>query len=486
MTTPAVSRFTVSDAMHRVYRNLRGRLIAPYQPDGVRWMLARELDGTGIPGGIVADEMGLGKTISALATCLGNELPDATLIIVPKSLVTQWARECEKFTGIVPLVLRASDACKIGRQDLEFHRMVVTSYHAVLPKRTGTNALLQKKWGRLILDEAHLIKSAKSKIAINCRMLQAGIKWCLTGTPITNRKKDFLALAAFVGIDSTNFETLRTTYVLRRTFEDLCGTCERLRLPACHIEEHVVELSTDERRMYTALCEEGKLYLSAYEALDATNAAGRREGMASLVEIITRLRQLTVHPQLVLTGRETGETWTGETSKLGALLERVRAHPAHSKTLIFTHWTMEMHAIKDMLSNEGLRVLCLNGQTRHDDRDAITSAFNSDPSVDVLIVQIECGGLGLNLQVATHVYINSLAWNATSELQAIARAHRLGVDHVVQVTRLVTRDSIDEYVLQKQQLKLHAASEVLGDARIRDKLQLSMTIRDMKSIFDGL
>lgn len=477
---------TVSLALYRVYRNLRGRLITPYQPDGVKWMLGREFKLDGPRGGIVADEMGLGKTISSLAIIIGNELPDPTLIVAPKTLVAQWARECEKFTGIKPYVIGASDACRLRPNDLDAARVVITSYHALLPKRAGPNALLLKVWGRIIVDEAHIIKKKSSRIRQQAMQLHAGIKWCLTGTPVTNKKSEFLTLLEFIGVscsprDSVN--ALRSEYVLRRTFEDLCSTCERLRLPPCFISECVLDLGEQERALYDSLCDEGRLYVRAYEALDVANTEGRAEGMRALVEVITRLRQVVVHPQLVYDGRKYEQHWSGESTRVQALIEMIRAQPAGSKALIFTHWNLEMQVIGDVLRCAGLNVLTMNGCTAHDERDEITRAFNTDPRVNALVIQIEVGGVGLNLQAATHVYINSLAWNATSELQAIARAHRIGVDHVVRVTRLVMQDTIDEYVLKKQQEKLSYAAETLGDDRIQDKLQLSLTISDFKTIF---
>ena len=75
---------------------LNGRLFAPYQHDGVKWMLGMEGQESGPKGGFLCDEMGLGKTVQLVATMLGNPKP-RTLIIVPKSIITQWSEEIAKF-----------------------------------------------------------------------------------------------------------------------------------------------------------------------------------------------------------------------------------------------------------------------------------------------------------------------------------------------------------------------------------------------------
>ena len=118
---------SVSEALHRVYENLRGRLIVPHQVDGVRWMLERELE-SGTKGGIVSDEMGLGKTVCVLATMLGNPVDGPTLIVSPKSLVDQWKNECLRFTGIQPRIVRHKDLRTMTALDLGEARVILTTY----------------------------------------------------------------------------------------------------------------------------------------------------------------------------------------------------------------------------------------------------------------------------------------------------------------------------------------------------------------------
>jgi SNF2 family DNA or RNA helicase len=75
---------------------LNGRLFAPYQREGVLWMLTMEGQKSGPKGGFLCDEMGLGKTVQLVSTMLGNPKP-RTLIIVPKSIITQWVEEIHRF-----------------------------------------------------------------------------------------------------------------------------------------------------------------------------------------------------------------------------------------------------------------------------------------------------------------------------------------------------------------------------------------------------
>jgi SNF2 family DNA or RNA helicase len=106
-----------------------------------------------------------------------------------------------------------------------------------------------------------------------------------------------------------------------------------------------------------------------------------------------------------------------------------------------------------------------------------------------LIIQIQAGSVGLNLQAASRVYIMSPHWNATTEQQAIARAHRTGTTHVVEVTRFVVKDTVEEYMHNLQQEKLSIAATTLVDDRLTAALNADETIGGtvtwMGKIFDS-
>jgi SNF2 family DNA or RNA helicase len=183
----------------------------------------------------------------------------------------------------------------------------------------------------------------------------------------------------------------------------------------------------------------------------------------------------------VCTGRQEPR-WTGNSTKLNALAGLVSAQPTGSKTLIFTHWHQEAEAIMNMLKNDlEMNVLRIHGGSSQYVRDEAVKAFNLDPTVDALVLHIDVGGVGLNLQAATHVYINSLDWTPAIEMQAIARAHRLGVEHNVTATRLVLKGTIDEYMLNIHDRKLGFAADVLDDQRICGKLD-AFGMQSLKSI----
>lgn len=285
----------------------------------------------------------------------------------------------------------------------------------------------------------------------------------------------------FIGVQSRDYTLFRDTYTLRRTLEDVAQVRESLRLPPLEIKTHIIPFATDkERELYDSLREEGRMRAAVLKSIGVT----ADNNMSHLIEIITRLRQMTANPQLVYDGRDIQETWTGTVTKVHEMVELVSQQPKQSKTLIFTHWNKEAMCIQKALENKlGSKIVRLHGGMSMEEREIAVHDFSSPMGSSIMISQIEAGGIGLNLQAATHLYITSLHWNASSELQAIGRAHRTGVTHKVYTTRLVIEDTIDEYICQLQHKKLGYAAETLGDQRIQNQLKFKLTLDDMISIF---
>lgn len=89
----------------------------------------------------------------------------------------------------------------------------------------------------------------------------------------------------------------------------------------------------------------------------------------------------------------------------------------------------------------------LDGATEPNKRHDIVQAFNADPSVDVLLLTTQVGGLGLNLTGADTVIFVDHDWNPMKDLQAMDRAHRIGQKRVVNVYRLIMRGTLEEKIM---------------------------------------
>ena len=440
-----------------------------YQKRALLWMLERE-SSSDAPGGFLCLDCGLGKTILTIATICLHDMKH-TLIVVPKNILPQWVAEFEKFSNITPFVFSANDSNtgKITREILAEHRVVITPISTFgSMKKDDESELLSFEFDRVVVDECHMIRNNKTKSYKLIKKIQSSTKWGLSGTPINKSQNDFKTLLEFMSIFQVTLSQAARTYLYRVVKEDVSS----IKIPELTIEDLRSDFETeDEKEIYNELLENGKLLLKAYTAY------GGGEGRMRILEQLLRLRQAVTNAAM-LPGGVVDTTFDGQSTKLSMLRRDITESPME-KTIIFVHWIKEIESVREMLKEIGHESVVISGKVNMADRaDAIERFTNAD--VNFFIIQIEAGGVGLNLQAASRVYINSLAWNATSELQGIARSHRIGQKKTVTVKRLIINNSIDDHIIATQQKKLSTAAEILGDARIEKSLSSS------KSVFNSL
>jgi SNF2 family DNA or RNA helicase len=473
---------------------LKTRLISPYQHDGLKWLVARETDPVH-PGGFLCDEMGLGKTVQLIAMMLVNPKPH-TLVVVPKSIVGQWCSEVARFAP--SLTTYAFDGAR--RQLPEKLPNIVVAPYSVLPQRPGGPVceLLGTKWDRVILDEGHEIRNKKSKGHIACRALDAPIRWIVTGTPVFNSMKDFVALCSFVGLPREVVQgytdKIREKFVLRRTKEDVARHNARLELPPLDFQNLELEMYPEELDLYRDVFQKGQAIVSHVFKTGTQNIH-----QMELLECLLRARQVMTWPQLYLDGialkeESDPEPWVGRSKKMEVLIETIKTHPTE-KTLIFTQFMGEMDRIQELLADLKVPTFRIDGSVSKEQRDERIQGFKKGPVNSVFIIQIKAGGVGLNLQEATRVYITCPAWNPATELQAIGRAHRTGQTRKVTVRRLIYMGedgtaplpSVEQSIMQLQEGKAKVCAEVLNDSRLETQVpnvtRTKITIYALKKIF---
>ena len=128
-----------------------------------------------------------------------------------------------------------------------------------------------------------------------------------------------------------------------------------------------------------------------------------------------------------------------------------------------------MKDMLDMVENDLLKKVMpsvtymrLDGSTEPRKRQEVVMKFNGDPSIDVLLLTTKVGGLGLNLTGADTVIFVEHDWNPMNDLQAMDRAHRLGQKKVVNVYRLITKDTLEEKIMGLQKFKMNIASTIIN------------------------
>ena len=481
---------TIEEQYNRAKDNFNGRLFAPYQREGVLWMLTMENQTSGpVKGGFLCDEMGLGKSAQLIATMLGNP-KRRTLVVVPKSIITQWANEIGKFAP--HLSVGVFDGPKRSLTDILEHDVVITPYS--LLSTIEETPIHMYVWDRVILDEAHEIRNKSSKLFKSVCRLKTDIKWIVTGTPVFNSMNDFVSLCAFLGIEKSLVQgmsnKIQDIYILRRTKDDLAKINTRLELPPCHFENVELEMFPDERQLYEFVFRDAQDTIK-----DAfKNAISLNSKNMVILEALLRARQTMILPQMYLDGiaKQNGtqsEQWIGRSNKMETLFRMIKSHP-DEKTLVFCQFRGEMDYIQKNMECPTFRI---DGSVPKEERDNQVTAFKKAPPGAVFIIQIRSGGQGLNLQEATRVYITGPSWNPATELQAIGRAHRTGQTKPVYVKKLIYKESdtfisVEEEILALQGHKYIVCSKVLNDERIEKQIPVKRTndkisILDIKKIF---
>jgi SNF2 family DNA or RNA helicase len=187
---------------------------------------------------------------------------------------------------------------------------------------------------------------------------------------------------------------------------------------------------------------------------------GAAEGSAQfkfqVLEALLRLRQAACHPGLI-----DKEKLDEPSAKIDTLLAQIdQVLEENHKALVFSQFTSLLAIVRRRLDKAAIPYAYLDGRTR--DRQARVEEFQNDSNVKLFLISLKAGGLGLNLHAAEYVYLLDPWWNPAVEAQAIDRAHRIGQTRQVFAYRVITRDTVEEKVLELQQSKRDLADAIIS------------------------
>lgn len=450
---------------------IKGRLLGSHQHQALKWMIEQERSER-CKGGVLSLDMGLGKTYISIALIVGSN--KTSLIVCPVSILHQWRDLLVSFGGMNPMILDRNGELGILPDGV---KVVLTTYSTFThtPKRGLPKLLTGHSWGRIILDEGHQLKNTKTSTFVNICKIQVESKWILTATPIQNCLGDMKALANYVGW-SDGIDEFVEKKLLRRTMEQEGAINPRLKLPVLRSE--LVKLSFEEGQQKNMYANMEKEYQTKLEE----DSNGNKVLYSEALEGILRCRQVCSHSGIFVPKKRKYviDDEEGESVKFKWISKDILEHKKE-KCLIFCLWTREIELLLAYLNDHGICAMRFDGSMTRERRENVIYNFNNTPGVRALVIQINAGGVGLNLQVATRVYIMNPTWNPCAELQAIARAHRLGQDQVVTCVRLVIEGTVEERMLDVQDGKLGLIADCLDDHTVFSKMGIT-GIKDLLGI----
>jgi SNF2 family DNA or RNA helicase len=413
----------------------------PFQFDGMAFLLPRV-------SGILADEMGLGKSmqaISSLRLLIRSGQARRVLVVCPKGLVSNWARELSVWAPeIVVAVIEGSPDRRRWQWSLPDVPVKIANYESVVRDRDLV-AELGLSFDLVVLDEAQRIKNRSSQTSEAVCGLSRGRSWALTGTPVENRSEDLVGIFEFVApghvhdkMSPRALGAAAADYVLRRTKDKVLDD-----MPPRLDRDQLIELTPDQRETYRRAEEEGVLRLSDM---------GQEATIQHVFELVLRLKQICNF-----------DTATGSSAKLDCLaaeLEEVQA--SGRKALVFSQWVETLGRLRERLGRFG--PLEYHGGMSTAARDAAIDRFRHDKQHSVLLLSYGAGAVGLNLQFSQYVFLFDRWWNPAIEDQAINRAHRIGAAGAVTVTKFLSVGTIEERIDEVLDRKRNLSDVILSQA----------------------
>jgi hypothetical protein len=420
------------------------------------------------PSGILCDEMGLGKTIQLLGL-IRTDKKKNTLLIAPLAVLQQWATTGTKAR------INCWSATKEGTwkppADLRLTRpnLFLVNYETAVRKN---ELFTERVWNRVICDEAHRLAKKKSASWIRVDGIPTPSRWLLTATPIVNRMSDLEALLELCG-KTYSQETLKEV-ILCRTMAEMRASLPELPKQAKQIE-HILDFETEkEMEFYRGI--QG-LLVSRWRRLrgDGDNAALEK------LQIIMKLRQISLHPQVYIEGRKKiaaslglhyeRQDWIDPSTKFSAARDLIEKE-APTRWILFCHFHKEMELLEQYLkfSDSIGSVWCYSGALSQQERTRVLQETEAplNGKHQVLLCQLQSGGTGLNLQHFSRIVFSGPWWTSALMEQAIGRAVRIGQTEQVVVHHLILKEeqglNIDRLMKTKAETKGKLCQQVLAHA----------------------
>lgn len=390
---------------------------------------------------IIGDEMGLGKTLQAISAIAHrtSKGADRFLVVCPASVITNWMREVDSRSELPIIKIHGEDHKSSLQRWIESKGIGITTFDTLKSFEISDEEIAGLGVDTVIVDEAHYIKN------ISTGRTRTIAKWLdrspnvifLTGTPLENRVEEFISLAKLLDSRVGNelsrvalaagpesFKRAVAPIYLRRNTEEVLKELPEL----IEVAEYCTWEGVDRQKYIDAV------------------ASGNFMAM--------RRAAFNGAPGL-------------QPSKLERLLELVdESFESGQKVIVFSYFRTVIEQVIGALGERAIGPI--TGSVSSPQRQNIVDEFTNSPKPLALVGQIQAAGTGLNIQAASVVILCEPQIKPSLEVQAIARAHRMGQVRKVQVHRLILPESVDEKMLamlagKQQEFDAYARDSDLAD-----------------------
>ncbi|XP_036399292.1 chromodomain-helicase-DNA-binding protein 2 isoform X2 [Megalops cyprinoides] len=447
-----------------------------YQLAGLNWLAHSWCRCNSV---ILADEMGLGKTIQTISFLSylfhQHQLYGPFLLVVPLSTLTSWQREFDTWAPDMNVVVYLGDV--LSRQTIRDYEWVnqqtkrirfnalLTTYEILLKDK---GVLGNINWAFLGVDEAHRLKNDDSLLYKTLMDFRSNHRLLITGTPLQNSLKELWSLLHFLMPDKfeswedfeeehgkgreNGYQSLHKVlepFLLRRVKKDVEKS-----LPAKVEQILRVDMTAQQKQFYKWILTRN------YRAL----SKGTRGSSSGFLNIVMELKKCCNHGFLIKQSEECDNATqqerlqglvrgSGKLVLLDKLLTRLRERG--NRVLIFSQMVRMLDILAEYLALKRCPFQRLDGSIKGEIRKQALDHFNAEGSEDFcFLLSTRAGGLGINLASADTVVIFDSDWNPQNDLQAQARAHRIGQKKQVNIYRLVTKGTVEEDIIERAKKKM--------------------------------
>ncbi|GAP84585.2 putative snf2 family domain-containing protein [Rosellinia necatrix] len=458
----------------------KGKLME-YQMEGVNFLLYNFHQQQNV---ILADEMGLGKTVQIVAfiSALTHSKPACWpfLVVVPNATCSNWRRELKQWAPDLRVVTYHG-----GRvaQDLAYRHelypdglkggmkahVVIMSYEAAANVK---NVFFGVKWVGLIVDEGQRLKNEETTLYKSLREMRIPCRILLTGTPLQNNKRELFNLLQFIDgkrnaeeLDAKYAEltkdnlpelhTLIRPYFLRRTKAQVL----KFLPPMAQIILPVTMTVVQEKLSKSIMARNPDL-IKAIISRSKVKAGERK----SMNNILSDLRQCLCHPFCFSSEIEDKTVDMAqmhrnliEASPKLLLFELMlpKLQERGHRVLIFSQYLHCLTILEDFLTGLDMPYARIDGALSALEKQKRIDAFNApDSPLFVMLLSTRAGGVGINLATADTVIIYDPDFNPHQDIQALSRAHRIGQKRKVLCFQLMTKNTVEEKIMQMGRKKM--------------------------------
>lgn len=461
-----ISDFYSTDNIILNIQNKNIRIAYPYQLEGIKWL---KFLWENKLGGCLADDMGLGKTFQIILFLEDGKIKkdvNKILIIVPKTLLTNWVKEFEKFSSSYKVGMYHGD--KRNKFKFEDYQVIITTYGTAY---NDIDILANLNISISIYDEIQVIKNYKSIISSAIRKINSSIKIGLSGTPMENNIGElwnimdvlnpslFKSRTFFLSrYNNRNYDELKSIlniFIMRRVKKNVLG-----QLPKKNEQIIYCDMDNKQRQLYEGITLAVKKEMMKMRTFSS----------AVVLKGLLLLRECCCHPGIL--DDKVNVTGISESCKIDNLKLLVNNMiEMNHKVLIFSQFTTILHEIKKELDKYKTILYYLDGDTKN--RSDIVNNFERAEQ-GIFLISIKAGGIGLNLTSAQDVIIFDPWWNPFVEQQAIDRAYRIGQENTVNVYKLIAANTIEERIIEMQNEKKRDFEEIINGISSKKKFNLKI------------